>query len=89
MKLVVLPQHLEVDSALVEGEILPLDLFASARGKYSDMETDDRSSAGTPRPGYRRRTTLEQLGKLAGSPTESTFIYSISSSSPRSERLSE
>jgi len=52
MKMLVLPQHLEVDSALVEGEILPLDLFASARGNYSDMEKDDRSSARTPHPGY-------------------------------------
>jgi len=65
------------------------DLLASARGNDSGTEKDDRSSAGTPRPGSRRRTTLEQLRKLAGSPTESTFVYSFSSSSPRSERPSE
>lgn len=72
----------------VRRKIALSDLLASARGNDSGTEKDDRSSAGTPRPSSRRKT-IEQLRKLAGSPTENTLIWSISSSSPQSERPSE
>ncbi|KAF8322139.1 hypothetical protein DL93DRAFT_2162983 [Clavulina sp. PMI_390] len=59
------------------------------RGADSGTEKEDRSANATPRPGVKRRA-LDQMRKMAGSPTETISVGpSISSTSSRSERPSD